>query len=225
MGVLTRMRDIVNSNLNAVLEKAEDPEKMLRLIAMELEESLAECRAARRAAFESQHSAGRDLDQARASADRWAYRAQLAVERGRDELARDALLEKRACVERAQGLEQEKTYFDALIAQYDADSAVIEEKLKTVRERLRERQAARPAPGRRHAAPEHKRPAPPSVRFDEAFARIEAVEQRIDRAAGAVCGPRRQTLEEAFADIELREAVEHELAALRRARVPAPVTA
>ena len=95
MGIFTRLRDIVNSNLNAMLDKAEDPEKLIRLMIQEMEDTLVEIRASCAEAMAHEKKVQRTREAVIANAQQWEQRAQLAVNRGREDLAREALLEKR----------------------------------------------------------------------------------------------------------------------------------
>ena len=121
MGIFTRLRDIVNSNLNAMLDKAEDPEKLIRLMIQEMEDTLVEIRASCADAMANEKKVQRTRESVIANAQQWEQRARLAVNRGREDLAREALVEKRRYNERAEKLESESSQLSALIEQYQAD--------------------------------------------------------------------------------------------------------
>jgi len=137
MGIFTRFRDIVSSNINAMLDIAEDPEKMVRLMIQEMEDTLVEIRASCAGAIATKKKIERQLEQTRTRADLWAERAELAVEKGRDDLAREAILEKRRYGERAASLEEERSRCEDLITQYQDDISQLEDKLASVREKQR----------------------------------------------------------------------------------------
>ena len=107
MGIFSRVADIISSNINAMLDKAEDPEKLIRLMIREMEDTLIEIKASCAGAMAQNKKIAREIEDVRASESRWAGRAQLAVEKGRDDLAREALVEKRRYTQRIETLEQE----------------------------------------------------------------------------------------------------------------------
>ena len=101
MGVFTRTRDIVNSNVNAMLDRAENPDKMIRLMAREIEETLGRVTAARNGTLAARRDAELELGRVRERAQAWGDRARMAVGKDRDDLAREALVEKRRYASRA----------------------------------------------------------------------------------------------------------------------------
>ena len=96
MGIFSRISDIVNSNLNALCDSAEDPEKMIRLIIQEMEDTLVEVRSASARVIADQKTASRRRDRIAAEVTAWEDKAKLAVSKGRDDLAKGALQERRA---------------------------------------------------------------------------------------------------------------------------------
>ena len=96
MGIFTRMRDIISSNINAMLEKAEDPEKLVKLMIQEMEDTLVEVKASCAGVMAAKKKIQRELDECGGRAEKWADRAQLAVDRGHDDLAREALVDNAA---------------------------------------------------------------------------------------------------------------------------------
>ncbi|GAB4264646.1 MAG: phage shock protein PspA [Deferrisomatales bacterium] len=221
MGIFTRVRDIIQSNVNAMLDKAEDPEKLIRLMIQEMEDTLVEIKASCAQAIAEGKRLERRQEEAGERAGEWARRAELAVDRGRDDLAREALVEKRRWEERARGLDRERETLEEVVARYQDEIAQIEEKLASVRERQR-------ALVHRHRQARQRREAQRQLRradSAEAFVRFEQFETRIERMeaeADLVNSGRKATLEEAFAELEHDEAVEAELQALKQRRKPAP---
>ena len=95
MSIFTRFKDIVNSNINSLLDKAEDPEKMLRLMIGEMEDTVIDLKTTTAARMAEAIRSEKKVDEAKATVDRWQARAELAIEKGKDDLAREALIEKK----------------------------------------------------------------------------------------------------------------------------------
>ncbi|MGE4506942.1 MAG: phage shock protein PspA [Desulfovibrionaceae bacterium] len=217
MGIFSRFKDIVSSNLNSMLDKAEDPEKMIRLMIQEMEETLVEIKAGCAGLMADRARIGREREGAAERAATWEQRAGLAVEKNREDLAREALVEKRRMVGVAEGLEDEEARFDALIEQARDDIGQLEAKLTAARERQR-------SLVKRHIrAGERKRARDEAGRADssEAILKFERFERRVERmeAEAELAGPRSssRTLEDEFELLEGADSIEAELEALKRA--------
>jgi len=214
MGIFTRMRDIMSSNINAMLERAEDPEKLIRLMIQEMEDTLVEIRASCAGAMAAKKRVERQLETAKQRAEEWGKRAKLAVEKNRDDLAREALLEKRRLTERAASLEQEATHCQSLIEQYQEDMVQLEEKLTSAREKQR-------ILVQRHMHAQTKKRAQSEIRrYDtsDAFIRFEQFENRIERMeaeADLINFGRKPSLETAFNELTQDEELEKELAEIK----------
>ncbi|HAN29767.1 MAG TPA: phage shock protein PspA, partial [Haliea salexigens] len=117
MGIFSRMSDIINSNLNALLDQAEDPQKMIRLIIQEMEDTLVEVRSSSARVLADRKAAARRLQQVQAEAEAWERKAKLAVNKGREDLARAALQEKHAIEDEVAVVEAELRATDEHIAQ------------------------------------------------------------------------------------------------------------
>ena len=217
MGIFTRLKDIVNSNLNVMLERAEDPEKLIKLMIMEIEDTLVEIKANAAGVMAARKKAEREAAAIRAKADSWAGKAQLAVDKGREDLAREALLEKRGLIERADRRDRELAELDALVEQYKDDIVQLEAKLQEARDKHRVLvQRSIHANGKKRTQQQIRR-----ADSTDAVARFEALEMRIDRAeaeADLVNAGRQASLEQRFAALEQDDEIEHELAGLRAAR-------
>ena len=111
MGIFTRFKDIVNSNINALLDKAEDPEKMLRLMIQEMEDTVIEMKSSCAREMAEEIRMGKRIKEAEEAVERWQQRAVLAIDKGREDMAREALLEKRSAQE---NLEKLKSSFKSL---------------------------------------------------------------------------------------------------------------
>lgn len=213
MSIFTRLSDIVSSNINAMLDKAEDPEKMVKMMIQEMEDTLIDIKANCAGAMAAEKRIHRDMAAALELGRAWSAKAELAVEKERSDLAREALLEKRRHIERAEAFEAELADARALVQQYREDIQQLEEKLAGAREKQRIL-----VQRHRHARDKHRAQSG-MRRYDAADAvrRFDVFEQRIDRMeaeADLVNGMRKPTLEEAFTALEKDDEIEKELAAL-----------
>jgi len=215
MGIFTRVRDIINSNISNMLDKAEDPEKLVKMMIREMEDTLVEIKAHCAASMATKKKIAREMESVLGYANNWGGKAQLAMDKGREDLAREALMEKRRFVERAESLENELEQAKNLVAQYQNDIQQLEDKLGAAREKQR-------ILVERHRHAQQKRRAEESVRrFDTSnvVTRFEAFEERIDRMeadAALVNKYRQPNLEDEFASLEGDAEIERELEALRR---------
>lgn len=220
MGIFTRARDIISSNINAMLDKAEDPEKLIRMMVREMEDTLIEVKASCAGAMAAKRKIEREIDEVRERAARWGEKAELAVSKGRDDLAREALVERRRYEDRAKRLEDERDRCAGLLEQYEADMAQLQDKLESVREKER-------VLVQRHIHAQRKLRAEQDVRrcdTSDVLARFENFECRLDRleAEGDLVNyGRRPSLDDEFAKLEGGDAdIEAELEKLRAAVTP-----
>lgn len=235
MGIFTRFRDIVSSNINAMLDKAEDPEKLIRLMIQEMEETLIELKASCAKAMADGARVGRALDAASAKSNLWNDKATLAVAKGREDLAREALLERRVHDEKTESLRGELAEIEGLVESCREDMGMLEEKLAAAKERrrtlvLRHRHAG----GKKRARTEIRR-----VQSMDTLLRFEQFENRIERmeAEAELAGPwvsgggngstddREANLHDRFSALEVDEDIEKELAALKAKAAKAPEAA
>lgn len=212
MSIFTRMRDIVSSNLNAILDGAEDPQKMVRLMIQEMEDTLIEVKSNCAGVIAEQKKLERMIASARDEIADWEGKARLAVEKGRDDLARAALVEKKRTAGRVEGLEKELDVTRAAVAGFKEDIAALEEKLADAREKQRT------IIQRRAAAVRRKTTATQIRRIDtsSAFAKFESYERGIERLeaeAELVDGlrARKNSLRDEFSNLEHEDEVEREL--------------
>jgi len=215
MSIFSRFKDIVNSNVNAMLEKAEDPEKLIRLMIQEMEETLIEMKASCAGTIATRKRSAQSLQQLKDRAADWEAKAKLAVDKRREDLAREALLQKRQAAENAAVLDREVAELDEIVQKYQADIRQLEEKLSTVREKQR-------VLAQRHLHARQKRRAEQQIRSADSTAtmvRFDQFEQRIDRMeaeAELVNYGRKPTLEEEFEKLERSEEIEKELEVLKQ---------
>ncbi len=214
MGVFSRLRDIVNSNINSMVEKAEDPEKLIKLMIIEMEDTLVEIKSSAAGVMASRKKAARNLDTFRTKADDWGQKAKLAMNKDREDLAREALGEKHYLLKQVEVQENELSGFDALVDQYQDDIRQLEEKLTEAREKHR-------ILVQRHIHAMGARRVQSQIRRAEsqgAFVRFEHLEQRIDRVeaeAELVNYGHKPSLDERFRVLQEEEAVEQELNEIR----------
>ncbi|MDD5076789.1 MAG: PspA/IM30 family protein, partial [Sphaerochaetaceae bacterium] len=152
MGVFSRFMDIVNANINALLDKAEDPEKMIKLMMQEMEDTLIELKSACAAKIATKTKLDRNRNEVEALLERWKKRAELALERNREDLAREALLEKRKAATNFDQLVEDIARYEEIIKKSKDDISKLEEKLQSLRNkyqaiveratRIRDQQAA-----------------------------------------------------------------------------------
>jgi phage shock protein A len=216
MGVFTRVRDIINANINAMLDRAEDPEKLIRLMIQEMEDTLVEIKAACAGAMATKKKVQREREYILARVQQWEERAKLAVHKGREDLAREALLEKRRYLRQVEALESEAVQCEALVEQYQDDILQLEDKLSTARDKQRLLvQRHRHAQQKQRAQREIRRfeSADTILRFDQLEHRIE----RMEAEADLVNFGRKPRLEEEFSLLVSDDDIERELQSLKAA--------
>ena len=214
MGIFTRFRDIISSNINAMLDKAEDPEKLIKLMIREMEDTLVEIKTACAGVMASGKKLQRQLDRHKERAQYWEEKASLAVSKGRDDLAREALLEKRKFTSSAEALHQNLAEQDLLIEQYHDDIRQLEDKLKTARDKQRMLVQRQVHAQKKFQAQQEMRRIDSSetmVKFDELENRIE----RMEAEADLVNFGKKTTLENELERLAVDEDIENELKALK----------
>ena len=216
MGIFSRFRDIVGSNINAILDRAEDPEKMVRLMIQEMEDTLIEVKSSCAGIIADEKKIKRELAQAKDMVEQWEKKADLAVRKDREDLARAALTEKRRIGARAQFLTEERERTKEMVAHFQSDIAQLEMKLNDAREKQRSivhRRAA--AVARRETQTRIRR-----IDTSEAFMKFEAYEngiERLEAEADLVDRHRpKESLHEQFVRLEHEEEIEQELERLRK---------
>jgi phage shock protein A len=214
MGIFSRFSDIVNANINAVLEKAEDPEKIIRLMIQEMEDTLVEIRSAAAKCIADRKEHRRHADFLEREKAEWQRRAELALRRDRDDLARAALTEKQGLEDQVAKLKLEAEALDSQLDKFNADITQLQGKLDDAKLRqrsivIRHKTAQSQLSARRHIH---------SDRIDEMLFRFENAERKIDRVeseAEAIAMGRNRPLAEQIEDLESSDRVEAELARLK----------
>jgi len=214
MGIFSRLADIINSNVNSLLDRAEEPEKMIRLIIQEMEETLVEVRAAAAKTIAEQKEIERTLGRLRAAQADWVRKAEVALVKGREDLSKAALVEKAKVGKAVGGLVDELARLDEALAHGEADIAKLAAKLAEAKTKQKALPARHETAGSRLKVRErlHDR------RVDDAFNRFEQVERRLDEAEGRVAAfdlGQSKTLSQEIAELEADSEIEAELARLK----------
>jgi phage shock protein A len=214
MGIFTRFRDIVSSNINAMLDKAEDPEKLIKLMIREMEDTLIEIKASCAGVMAGSKKIQRQADEVQSRIRYWEEKAPLAVSKGRDDLAREALIEKRKYTDKAEALHNELVEHESLIKEYQDDIRQLEEKLESAREKQR-------ILVQRHIHANQKRQAQEDIRranSNETLIKFDELENRIERMeaeADLVNFGANPSLQEELESLSLDEEIENELRSLK----------
>jgi phage shock protein A len=214
MGIFSRTRDIFAANFTELLDRAEDPARMIRMIILEMEETLVEVRASAARSIAD----GKEMRRAIARLDElqnsWTEKAELALSKDREDLAKAALMERQKAADMAEGLRAEIAVIDETLKGYEADIAKLQGKLREARARQNAIANRIESAVTRAKARELLN----GNRTEDAFSRFEVLERRADFAEGradalGMTGPK--TLEEEIAELRSSEKVDAELEALK----------
>jgi phage shock protein A len=215
MGMFTRLSDIINSNINAMLDKAEDPEKIARLMIQEMEDTLVEVRANAARAIADRKDAEKRIARLDADAADWAGKAELAIEKDREDLARGALTQRQRATEMADIARKELALAEDAIAKANDDMGKLQAKLDEAKAKHRALMMRARAAGDRVKV----RATLASTKAEDALSRYSAMERRVDemeaRAEAYDLGQGGKSLSQEFAELQASESVEAELAALK----------
>ena len=213
MSIFSRMSDIINSNINAILDKAEDPEKMVRLIIQEMEEALVEVRSTSARAIADRKELERRRDWQDNEADEWERKAEVAVSKGRDDLAKGALIESNKAREAANALGEELAALEGTLAKLNEDVGALQAKIKDAKARqnaiIVRGKAAQSRLGVRRTLSDHN--------IDDAIARFESYERKMDDLEGQIeaYDMGQKTLSDEIAELESDEDVDEQLNQLK----------
>jgi phage shock protein A len=214
MGIFSRFTDIVNSNINSILDKAEDPEKMVRLIIQEMEDTLVEVRSASAKTLASKKEISSQINKMQNEAKDWNSKAELAISKDREDLARAALQEKKKCDEHASALSSELKVIDEQITKLQSEVGQLQDKLADAKTRqkailLRQKTVSSRLEVKKSLE---------SGKVDAAMGRFEQYERKIDDLESQVDAYDlgKKTLADEFAELESDDEINDELAALKK---------
>jgi phage shock protein A len=215
MGMFSRFTDIINANLNNMLDKAEDPEKMVKLIIQEMEETLVEVRSTAAKNIAEKKTMMRQIASLETSINNWQEKATLAITKGRDDLAKSALSEKQKCVTQVSELQHELAQVDVFLSAVQEDSQRLQDKLQEAKRKqeafaLRQESAEVRLKVRERAV---------VYNIDDAISKFERYQQKIDRVEAEIESydfTANKDLDSQFRDLEADETIEQELAELKK---------
>ena len=207
MSIFTRFKDIVNSNINSLLYKAEDPEKMLRLMIGEMEDTVIDLKTTTAARMAEAIRSEKKVDEAKATVDRWQARAELAIEKGKDDLAREALMEKKHAQEVYERALENISSLKKSVEEGKEEIRTLEDKIKAAKDKLASLQ-------REQARAQERRDS--SVNLN---ARFEEMENRINRMNAYNDLSKKseeKSAEEKFSEMEKNDEIEAEIERIKK---------
>ena len=217
MGIFSRFTDIVNSNINSILDKAEEPEKLVRLMIQEMEDTLVEVRSTAARAIADRKEITRTLQSLEQEVRDWQAKAELALDKEREELAKAALAEKARVVQAADALRNQHATLGDGLEKLNDDIVRLEEKLVDAKTRQQALYARHQTASRRLEVRKRLH----SARIDDALIRFDQFERRIDDIEAHVESydmGGKKTLKDEFANLETEDAVAKELRELKTKR-------
>ena len=218
MGIFSRTRDIIAANVTDLLDRAEDPSKMIRMIILEMEETLVEVRASAARTIADQKEMRRHIVKLDGLQEGWVEKAQLALSKGREDLAKAAIIEKQKAGDMAEQLKAQITVLDDALRASEADIAKLQTKLREARARQSTLMTRMESAQNRLRVREMYA----GEKVQDAFSRFDQLERHVDFAEGRAdamgLGAPPKTLEEEIADLQADDKVEAELEALKAAQ-------
>ncbi|VAX05761.1 Phage shock protein A @ Suppressor of sigma54-dependent transcription, PspA-like [hydrothermal vent metagenome] len=214
MGIFTRLTDIVNSNINHILDKAEDPAKMIRMMVQEMEDTLVEVRSSTARVIADRKEMERNLVRLQDAQDEWYSKAELALNKNREDLANAALIERAKMAELAENLAEDRAPLDEALKKYESDIVSLEAKIKEAKQKQRslvERQETATSQLKVRQKLYDNRIGDVMIRFTQMEKRVDDTESRVEAADMG----REKSLNEEFSDLESQQQVADDLAGLK----------
>ncbi len=214
MGIFTRLTDIVNSNINHILDKAEDPTKMIRMMVQEMEDTLVEVRSSAARVIADRKEMDRNQIRLQDAQDEWYNKAELALSKDREDLASAALTERAKLAELATNLEEDREPLEEALKKYEGDIISLEAKIKEAKQKQRslaERQQSATSQLKVRQKLYDNRIGDVMVRFTQMEKRVDDTESRVEAADLG----REKTLNEEITDLESQQVVADDLAELK----------
>jgi len=214
MGIFSRTRDIVAANFADLIEKAEDPSKMIRMIILEMEETLVEVRASAARTIADQKEMRRHISKLEQLQDNWTEKAELALSKDREDLAKAALVERQKAFDMADQLKAEIVVLDDALRASEEDIAKLQTKLREARTKQNAVQTRLESANNRTRLREMYN----GPKTHEAFSRFDILDRRVDEAEGRADAMGLgvvKTLEEEIAELRSNDKVDAQLAALK----------
>ena len=214
MGIFSRFADIVNANINALLDKAEDPEKLIRMIVQEMEDTLVEVRTSSARTIADKKDISRRIEQFQAEAEEWERKAELALAKDRDDLAKGALLERNKAAEAGEELSLELQKLEQILTKLSTEISQLQEKLNDARARqkallMRHKTTASRLKVKRSLY--ESGAADAVTRFDRFERKLDDLESEVE----AFDLGRNQSLADEINDLEKEEEIDRQLSELK----------
>lgn len=214
MGIFSRLSDIVNSNVHAMLDQAEDPEKMVRLIIQEMEDTLVEIRSTSVRTIARKKELQRSVNQLNKDAAEWERKAELAITKDREDLARAAIAARTRVEDQTLELEKELKQIDEEIAKLDQDTAQLKNKLADAKARQKSiimRQASAKSRLKVRESINDQKMQSAMLKFEQYEGKIDNLEAQLESYDLGDS----KSLDQEFADLEVDERIEDQLAKLK----------
>lgn len=213
MGIFSRFSDIVNSNINALLDKAEDPEKMVRLIIQEMEDTLVEVRSTSARTIAEKKELQRVVNRLESEVAEWQGKAELALSKDRDDLARSALIERQKAADQAAAVSKDIANLDEHINKLQDEVGQLQEKLADAKARQKSMLMRQQTVASRLEVKKTL----DSTRLNDAMYKFERYEAKIDSLEAQVeaYDLGKKTLRDEFAELATQDKIDSELAALK----------
>ncbi|OWK32261.1 phage shock protein PspA [Sphingomonas mucosissima] len=215
MGIFSRTRDIVAANMAELLEKAEDPAKMIRMIILEMEETLVEVRASAARTIADIKEMRRHMTKLSEIEANWTEKAELALSKDREDLAKAALMERQKATDMIEQLRAEVAVLDDTLRSSEEDIAKLQGKLREARSRQNNIATRLESANNRSRLREMWN----GPRTHDAFSRFEMLERKVDEAEGRAdamgLGALPKSLDEEIAELKAADRVDADLAALK----------